>query len=173
MTKLIATRGLDLRVKLWVEAMKQAAIGPLLIATEVVDVVDNYHLFVEQTGEENPNAWLTCIFRPGLGPAFWRRRAHAVTVLDVRGDKSVARTLHHEAAVWLVNNASEASYPAILNAAFVFAGQQGGAPVSRGQLMRIVEEVTGKPASGARPCKECERLRALLDKNGVDAESAP
>lgn len=160
----IARDDLSARAARWMAAMRSADTGPLVIADEVVSVVDEWSKYQAEVGCVTADAWLTKTFRVGLGVTFWRRRADANRILG----EGIRRALHHEAAVWIVR-----SVPADVRGRVVFEAfklkKRQDAPVAKNQARRLYREIGGVK-SAPKTCGECERLRALLVANGIETE---
>lgn len=154
------------KVSRWSAAMRSADTGPLVIAQEVVAVVDSWDVYKHEAGDITAQSWLEAkVFRPGLGTRFWRTRARAVEHLG----EAVRRTMHHEAAVWVVE-----SVPEDQRSALVFRVHQESkrisAPVPRSTVQRLYRAMAGvKPKP--KTCGECARLRAKMLAAGIDPDA--
>ncbi len=149
----------------WKAMMQNADTGPLNIAKEVVAVIDGWEEYQESQGDLSAQAWLeTKVFRPGLGVGFWRIRAQAVVSLG----EAVRRNLHHEAAVWVYRSVPDDQRAELLPLAYRESKRIHSA-VPLAVMQRLYREMAGtKPPRKSRACKECERLRGLLEAAGVD-----
>lgn len=155
------------RIQSWNKQMKQAAIGPLLVAADVMDVVGRWSQFREEAGFDTPSEWLTHVFRRGLGVSFWKARAEAVAALGKDGDRSIVRALHHDAAVWIYKSVEPEVHEKLLAEVFIQYRDQGS-PLSRGQAMNLYRRMVGAAPRTRKECASCEKLRALLKKHGIE-----
>ncbi len=157
------------RIARWSVIMRHEATGPLVIASEVCEVIDTWEDYSQ--GEISVGAWLKSIFgHSGRGTKYWRDRANAVEDLDVRGDGSIARTLHHHAAVWLAGMPADGSRQKVLSEIFVLCKEQKHEPVTSAQAKRVYFSIVGKPKREVKKtaCEDCEKLRELLRSNGIE-----
>jgi len=170
----MSRKSLAERVVRWNQIMRQEATGPLLIAPEVVEVIDSWDSLSAQAGGVSVGAWLKGVFgHSGRNTKYWRDRFDAVASLDVRNDRSVARTMHHLAAVWLAGMPADGSRKKVLQEVYVLCRSQKHEPVTLHQVKRVYYEIVGKPARAPKKeCGECARLRALLKKHGISVEEA-
>lgn len=158
------------RAAKWRVEMRNAETGALRIAASVVEVIDTWSEYQGHVGDVTADAWLSSseVFGPGRGVGFWRRRADAVRTLDPTNSGAVARTLSHEAAVWLATSVPEAHRAATLFACHRYAREHGRA-LSKSIARRVYLD-TSKTKPAAKVCGECERLRALLAEHGIATE---
>lgn len=159
----------------WKRALTDAATGPLRIASEIVAIAANWDEYKSDAGGLTVSAFLRRELGRGRDLAFFKRRAEAVEKL---GDRTVVNWLHHEVAVWIVNNFQEDSKR--IRAAFIVAQEtkrHNGNPLNLAQAKPILMKAFAiKTQKQPRTCANCIRLeevnrelRELLASYGIDS----
>lgn len=152
----------------WRKALSDSACGPLVVAPEVVAVIDDWDAYKDEVGGVPVAAWLRTVFGSrGVGPRFWRQRANAVDELG----EAIRRTLHHEVAIWVMSAVPTEQHTRVKRMLMREAKKQHGVPLSPHQARKRVYEMLGwKPKSKTKECKQCMKLEALLRQHGIDFE---
>lgn len=170
-----ANATLSTSVKKWRAALRDADVGPLIIAGEVVHFVDHWDEYRHEVGNLTASAFLRRELGRGRDAAFFRRRADAVAKLG----EDIRRWMHHEVAVWIAANfdGQEAE-----GAVFVVRKEtktkHHGNPLNYAQAKPIVEKALNrKTERAAQTCPRCvileEQNRAMceqLEAMGVHVE---
>jgi len=159
------TESLADRAKRWSAAVKDRAVGPLVVAQEIVDVVDGWERYKAEADGMSATQWLKIIFgkHHGMGPAYWRRRASAVVAL---GEAS-RRTIHHEVAVWVTHKLSGADLLKARAALIAGSRTNGRLPLNPASAKPIIRDMFGWERRVTK-CNRCEQLEGLLRANGID-----
>jgi|HubBroStandDraft_5_1064220.scaffolds.fasta_scaffold286926_2 hypothetical protein len=145
--------------KRWRRAMNDGATGPLQIAEEVVSLAATWDAQKKEVGGKRFGAWLKHIFGSnGRGLAYFARRARAVEVLGA----SIKRQLHHEVAVWVLNNAPPEQRENVVFALMKATQEGGGGALSLAQATRVVSEILGRNELHAPACARCAMLEAKI-----------
>jgi hypothetical protein len=142
------------RTSKWRKALSDAATGPLIIASEVCELSDQWSKFSAEAAGLSCTQWLKTTFGKGRGLGWFRRRARAVSVLG----EACRRRIHHNVAVWLVDAApDETSLAAAKQKLFVAYKANGDNALTEAQAKRALPEFCGQRAK-----KGCENCAALL-----------
>jgi len=159
------TVSLRQRAKRWKDALKQADTGPLIVASEVCSVVDDWERYEQEAKGLNCDAWLKKVFGGGRGTAWFIRRRDAVKLLG----EACRRTIHHEVAVWLVNKRLNKTKLEEVKAMLMReCAANGRNPLSPGMAKQRIFQLIGKPHKRTRLCMRCQMLEELLRDNGID-----
>lgn len=159
--------GLQERVSRWRAALAAADTGPLAIAADVVRLADEWKEHEAEAGGVSCTTWLRKTLGKGRSLAWFETRARAVESLG----ESVRRTLHHEVAVWLVNNAPQPTWKAVVEALMFARKRNGGNALTLAQAKPIARQIIGIAASPRRvSCMRCQRLEKQLKENGIAVE---
>lgn len=150
------------KVGRWKRALADAAVGPLIIAPEVMALAESWDSVKDEAGGVTCNAFLRAKLHPGRDIAFFRRRADAVAKL---GEAS-RRTVHHEVAVWVISSVPEHLREAAKLELIRGAREQGGHPLVMSQARARLRDMLGA-SSKKKVCVRCRELEALLIANGV------
>lgn len=146
----------------WKRAMENGAIGPLVIAKEVCAVVDNWDVHRSEAEDQTASAWLRAIFGAGKYLAFWRKRSHAVEVLG----EAFRRTLHHEAAVWVVGQGLSAQQLRVVKRGLLERYHaENKNPLTKQQALAVVRGVVPHVVK-SRSCTVCDRLVTYMLQQG-------
>jgi len=158
------TESLKVRAKRWSAAVKDRATGPLVVAREIVEVVDRWEHYQQQAEGKSAAQWLKVVFgkHHKMGPAYWRRRARAVDLLG----ESCRRTVHHEVAVWITHKVSGEDLAKARKALIAGCRRNGGIPLNMSAAKPIIYDLFGWVPQ-VTTCKRCEFLEALLKEHGI------
>lgn len=162
---------LEARTKAIREKLADGQRGPLIAASAILEIVDNWDLYKEEAGGLAANAWCVESFGAGRGVGYWRLRHEAVQALEGetgRGD--VRRCFDHEVAVWLYRSVdAEHRQRAKVEVLQAYKAQKNPVPLTLPQVRLLVNRLLGRK-SRARHCSRCrelelevQRLRGLLD----------
>lgn len=145
------------------EKLKDLAAGPLLVAAELVEIAERWDsLSPSETGGMRVSAAYEHAFGYRLG--FFQRRHDAVQKL---GDWS-ARTLHHNAALWLAGQVSGPVPRRLKDAIFSAHTSKNKHPLTIEQLKPIAAEFLGTKPRTKKACARCDRLAAALLEAGIE-----
>lgn len=160
-----AGESLEKRRKRWAAAVKDRATGPLIVAAEIVQVVDNWEHYQQQAEGMNASQWLGTVFgkHHKMGPAYWRRRARAVSLLG----ESCRRTVHHEVAIWITNKVSGDDLAKARTALIKGCRTNGGLPLNMSAAKPIIYDLFGWVPQ-VTTCKRCQFLEGLLREHGIE-----
>jgi hypothetical protein len=147
----------------WRKAMSDAATGPLQIAKEVVELDARWSAFKKEADGKSLTSWLRLTLGKGRGLAFFANRARAVELLG----PSVARNLHHDVAVWVVNNVDKEARESAVFALLRATQENGRVPLTIKQSRLVVGKLIGRRAVQKASCPRCAVLEELLRKAGV------
>jgi hypothetical protein len=158
----LATKG-----RRWRKAMSDAATGPLQIAKEVVALDESWPVYKKEADGKSLTGWLRLTLGRGRGLFFFKSRAYAVELLG----PSVARTFHHEVAVWVANNVDKDSRESAVWALLRATQENGRVPLTIKQAQLVVGKLLGRRALPRASCPRCTQLEELLRKNGIRVPS--
>lgn len=169
------------------KAMGDAAVGPLIAASEIVKLSERWDAeppsqplgaagshaiqtatapsLRQQAGGSTCDRWIRDKVAPG-GLAFFAARNRAVIKL---GEFS-RRTVHHEVAVWVDRNVADAQLDEVKLALMRGARAQGGNPLTPAQARRTIDKILGRVAAKKAGCARCRRLEKILAEAGVDIQ---
>lgn len=164
----------------WKRDMQDAAVGPLRIARDVMRIVEHWDRWGEHTDHKRPGSWLVSIFGLGLDTKFWRRRAEAIASLDPNSNGHVARTLSHQAAVYIHESIPEKEWANLLAECHRARKENGGLPIRASEVLTLYRRVFNRrPPRRRAGCAKCAekdaeiaRLMALVDQATMPALSA-
>ena len=165
MAMMNANDNLSARVSHWRVALAASDTGPLVIAAEVVRFSNEWNVYSDEAGGGSCTSWLRKTLGNGRGLAYFEVRDRAVKKLG----ESVRRTLHHNVAVWIVNNAPEPTWKACVEALTFSRKKNGGNALTMQQARLVLRPILGiqvKPRGVT--CARCARLEELLRENGVE-----
>ena len=155
------------RSRRWSAALAASDTGPLIIAADVVQLAGEWDDYKREASGLSCTAWLRKTLGRGRGLAWFETRARAVEKLG----ESVRRTLHHEVAVWTVNNAPPPTWKAIVEALMFARKKNGGNALTLVQAKPIARQILGINASPRRvSCMRCAKLEERLRENGISVE---
>lgn len=167
---------LDVSVHRWRKALANAAVGPLLIAPEIVQIANDWEKYKADAGGLTVSSFLRRELGAGHDLAFFKRRANAVDILG----KDIQRVAtHHEVAVWIVNNFEiDVAKQAMLRLANETRLKHNGNPLSLAQARPfLLKSLNLKTERRPRECARCKfleeengRLKTLLE-NSVSVSS--
>jgi hypothetical protein len=154
------------RATKWQQAMRNADTGPLVIAKEVLTVVNHWDKFKADAGGLDVGPWLGKVFGAGRKVKYWSTRAEAVDSLG----KSVRRFMHHEVAIWVHQTVPAQHRTKFVKELAAARNENGGNPVSKMQAARLYRQVFGvaTPAKRNHWRERCEMLERILDENGIE-----
>lgn len=141
--------------------LNDAAVGPLVASVEIVAIANAWEnkYAVEHGGTVAD--WLREL-HPAQTLAWYKRRSDAVAALG----KSVTARLHHEAAVWVLNNVPSNLFEGIKFEVNKLYRDNGSMPVTKTQIVKsgkALMEVTEK-AKKPRACVNCTALEARVER---------
>lgn len=155
----------DLEIRRIQQALRDSATGPLVVASDVVKLAENW----EEHRAECYGLDATSAFKKYLGfpLSFFQVRDRAVRWLG----ESVRRWMHHELAVWLIGGIMPPGQYDTARTALLLEYKRRGSrsALTKAQARPIVYEVVGHVPATAT-CHECDRLRAILKRLGVDPD---
>ncbi len=156
---------LSKRAKRWSKAAADSVTGPLIIAAEVVEVIDDWASYREEADGLSASAWLGTVFG-SWRVQFWRRRHDAM----LRLGESVRRTVHHQVAPYVIANVPDDHIDAVKFLLIRACRENHGIPVSYDQAQRRIHKLLGrsKPTSAPGNCGRCAQLEELLRRHGID-----
>lgn len=152
-------------------AMADADVGPLVAASEVMEIVDRWDDFRSEAGGIECGAWLERTFGTGRTLAWWQRRHEAVQHL---GEAS-RRTIHHDVAVWITQSRPRQQWDAIKVALMRARKDNGDNALSLGRARILVEKQFGSMARPRRcgACRTKDERIARLEAAVRDAGLTP
>lgn len=144
--------------------LADGAIGPTMLAPRIMKLAEAW----DRTHKpELDGLEMTTWLRQHLGHdfAYWSERARAVERLGV----AYAKYMHHEAAIYISKHVSDAQLSKVCNAVLDEFKANGRNCVTRWKGIAIARDIAGCRGSNARrQCSECDRLRGLLETNGIE-----
>ncbi len=139
------------------KTMSESAAGPLIVAREVIGIVNNW----SDVGQKGVTAeqWITRTLGRGYTIRWFQRRVDAV---DKLGEAS-RRFWHHQGAVWAATMIKNPMHLKKLNDE-VWAATKANAsvPISSTAVMRIARKLGIKKPLGKTPCANCEKLKKRI-----------
>lgn len=151
------------RASRWRSALADAATGPLVIASEVMQLAADWESVREEAAGLDCTTWLRKQFGAGNSLAWFEVRARAVEKLG----EACRRTIHHSVAVWVANNVPEGHVQAVKLMLMREAKANGGNPLTLRMAQPRVREITGRSEPKKKTCARCQELEKLLLENGV------
>ncbi len=147
------------------QSMTDHSRGPLIIAQEVTDIVSDWAALRSEAEGKSASQWLESVAGRGKNAAWFQRRSDAV----VRVGEHARRIWDHQAIVWAVDAfADEISLRRLDRQVMAETREAGNIPLPLQSVRRIARELgLMRPNGTKRVCGECERLRAILVKNGL------
>lgn len=139
--------------------MNDADCGPLVVAEEVVSIVDNWIDHKVDAGGVEAETWLFRTFGSGRSLAWFRRRREAVLKLG----EAVRRTIHHDVAAWIVARVAEKDWKRVKLLLMQARKNNGDNPVSLGRA-RILVQKELKTEKKKRACAACAKKDALIKR---------
>lgn len=143
--------------------LSNTSTGPLIVATDVVLLIESWEKFREEAGGRSASQWLVATLRPGMGSSYFLKRADAVT----RIGEHARRVWDHHAAVWACSQFADEFSLRRLDRAVVERTQVLGMPLPKTSVMRIAKTLRLMGAGEARVCARCQALEELLRKNKI------
>lgn len=145
------------------EQLRDSASGPLFVAVEVVALSESWDKYAAEAGGLTCTQWLRAEIHPDQGIGWYKARARAYEAFG----KAVASRLHHEAAVWAVNNVPDTYIEKLKFAICTLYRDNGSMYVTVGQVRKIGRAIMGlreslKPIT--RACATCEELEARIER---------
>ncbi len=141
-------------------AMAASDSGPLIVARDVMAIADNWERYKEEAGGLDCSRFLTSTFGAGRGLAYFANRVEAVAFIG----ESARRTLHHQVAIYILNNVSKEFVAEVLSALTRERKKNGGNALSPAQAKPVIEAITGTKQRAYRTCSKCVKLEAELAK---------
>jgi len=134
--------------------MKHGDTGPLVIASDVMSIAEDWDRFKEEAGGLTFSQWITReMGNKQRGLAFFRKRHEAVQKLG----EDIRRTFHHEVAVYVVNSVPETAWFAIKSELRLACIRNSGTPRTMGQARPIINKILGRVAQ-QKTCANCDAL---------------
>lgn len=148
-------------------AMDDAARGPLIVARDVVAIVESWDQFKSEAGGLSASQWVESVTRPGRDAAWFKRRATAVA----RIGEHARRTWDHEALVWAVDAfVDDVSLRRLDKQVRAESDALGGVVLGKNSVQRIARELgLMRPRESKKVCARCSDLEKLLEANGIAA----
>jgi hypothetical protein len=138
-------------------AMEHSDTGPLVIAADVVKLAEKWKDYKEDAGKLSCAQWLTReLGNKKRGLAYFRARHRAVEAL---GEES-RRMLHHEMAVYIVNNVPKEQWDEVKETLYKKCVRNNHCPLSPGQARPLIYKIVGHVPG--RGCSRCAMLEAEL-----------
>lgn len=154
---------LEKRLGRWKQALKHAAVGPLVVASEVVALSEEWESYKQEAEGLSCTAWLRSKLGKGMGLAWFKDRHRAVQVLG----ESCRRTIHHKMAVWVMNQVPPEKLREVKEELMRGFLENGRNPLTPRQGERRVKKIIGTKAT-PRVCGRCLMLEAKLKENGIN-----
>lgn len=155
---------LQSRAARWRSALSNADTGPLVIAAEIVALAENWKAFKEEAGGLSCSGWLKAVFRNGRGLDWFARRHAAVLMLG----EAVRRTLHHDVAVYVMQNVTPEHRDAVKLMLIRECRSQNGQPLSPAQAKARIAKIQGAVTNVRRHgCARCAQLEEALSAAGL------
>jgi len=161
---------LKARMTKWKEALKDAAVGPLIVAPEIVEAS------LEWDPKKNDGRSFSGALEDALGAGknlrFFKLRALAVKAIGGMRD---ARMFEHHAAVWLIGKASDGALTAAVKECAIAYNQNHSVPLMAGQVRRVCADLLGvrprtRISDSAALLAEIARLKAELAARDEELE---
>jgi hypothetical protein len=133
------------------DAMSNADTGPLIIASEVVELSEKWDDYRAEAGNLKFTAWLTReMGSQGRGLGFFKKRHEAVIGLG----EHIRRSLNHEVAVYIWNSVPEDKKLNVVDALTQAYARNSKCPLTYGQAAPIINGIVGK-AKQHKVCHDC------------------
>ena len=165
--RLVSNESLEEFAKRAHASLREGSTGPLRIAKEVVKLGEEWERRRGEAEGKTYSQWLSLTFGPTFRPRWWRLRAMAVQEF-----KTLAFRLHHEAAVTMLQSVQRVYWPGVWERVNrQYHGLNKRSSVTREQLRRIVDEVTGRKPMARDLNSALEILRAQVRRLGEEPEA--
>ena len=148
--------------KRWKAATRSGACAPLVVAREVVDVIDHWDRYGAEADGMLCNDWLR--IATSKAEQFWRGRARG---LDLLGE-SARRTVNHDVANYVGRNVPAEFVAEVRDMLISECKANNGHPLEYGPARCRIVEITGTTRPRTKVCTRCQNLEALLREHGID-----
>ena len=148
------------KFRAWRKTLRDASLGPLLVADEVVAYAEQWDS--EKNNGMSYSAALEEALGDGKGVRYFRIRSAAVKAM---GGMKSAKLFDHLAAVWLYNKArGEKLNEAILLCGFAY-NENHSVPLTAAQVRRATRDIFGwKKTRVHTACTSCEAKDAEIQR---------
>lgn len=138
--------------------LQDAASGPLVIAGEVMAIIENWADYKDEAGGIEASAWVRQTFGRHVNVPWFARRRAAVQAIG----EHARRVWHHEAAVWASEHLSAEELRAVDAAVLRSTKSNGGVPLVRSTVQRLASKQAkvDRIRKAPRTCASCAALKA-------------
>jgi hypothetical protein len=165
MTALKEAESLAARAGRWRKALADSATGPLIIASEIVQLADEWADHQSETDGLSCTSWLRATLGRGRSLAWFATRHAAVATLG----EACRRTIHHEVACYVARNVPGESRDAVRLMLMRECKAQNNNPLTMAQARRKIEALIGRVSAPrcAAACTRCAHLEQVILAAGL------
>lgn len=152
---------------------QDAASGPLIVAGDVMAIVENWSEYKEEAGGIEASSWVRQTFGRQVNIRWFQRRREAVR----RIGEHARRTWHHDAAVWAAEHLDEGALRSLDGNVLRSTKSNGGVPLVKSAVQRLagITQPRAKSLQAKNECASCQSLEArcvelesVLRANGIE-----
>ena len=148
------------------EGMRNAELGPMLIADDIIVLSNNWMaLYSDQSDGMTLQHWLRYITTHHLAWFISLRDAVATLGPDVK------RWMSHGAVRWVANNVEADHHKELKARCFAHHIKNNRVPLSLMQAKRVAAEMGIRPTAKKAECERCALLESLLEEHGIEVPS--
>lgn len=147
----------------WRKALGDAKCGPLLVASEVVNVADSWDQYSAEADGMKCSDWLKKA--TGKYAPFWRGRLCGLEMLG----ESARRNIHHDVVNYVARHVPPEFVTEVRDLLLTECRANHGHPIEYNVACSKIRPIIG--LAGKAPtklCRRCRKLEALLREHGID-----
>jgi len=147
------------------KGLQDSAISPLRLSVQVMDIVSNWPKYRAEANNKSYADWLRTEIHADYGVSWYAVRARAYHRLG----KSVAVCIHHNAAVWAINNVPESYWNELILKTRRRFKENNGMYVTASQIRKIGRHIQGLTETDVRRkdvrvCARCIQLEQRIER---------
>lgn len=153
------------RAARWRRALADSATGPLIIASEIVKLAEDWESHKTEADGLSCTSWLRATLGRGRSLAWFARRHAAVVTLG----EACRRTMHHEVACYVAQNVTAEHRDAVRLMLMRECKAQNGNPLSIAQAKLKIAQFIGvvRVPRCAVACTRCAELEKVILAAGL------